>query len=245
MKKTRRRVFMKNCCPRITVFAFNYLFSIMLLLTVPCSSFASPSLEKFKAEFKKMDWEKRLVAMEKLKGMKDDETVEFLMSVADDRKEHWTVQIKAIQFMGEIRNPKTLDLLLSIFTSRSSVYECPAIKSYTATALGNFRGYGDVMDPLIAGINNKEPLVREASVQALGNIGNAKAVPHLIPLLRSSSLAMRLSAIKALESIGDPQSITPLEEVAGKDNDRIARETAALAARNLRRSQKEKSPLPD
>ena len=183
--------------------------------------------------------------MEKLKDLRDEETVDFLMAVAGDRKEDWSVQIRAIQFMGEIRNPKTVDLLLTIFTSRSSVYECPAIKSYTAIALGNFSGHSEVIDPLIAAIHDEEPLVREASVQSLGKIGNAKAVPHLIPLLQSPSLAMRLSAIKALESIGDPQAIPYLEAIADKDSDRVARETSKIAVRNLRGFQEEKSPLPD
>ena len=219
---------------RILASAFKYPLVIILFLAVPCSCYAAPSLEKMKAEFKNMEWEARLAAMEKLKDLRDEETVDFLMAIASDRKEHWVVQIKAIQFMGEIRNPKTLDLLLTIFTSRSSVYVCPAIKSYTAIALGNFRGYGDVIDPLITAIHDKEPLVREASVQSLGRLGNAKAVPHLIPLLQSPSLAMRLSAIKALESIGDPQAIPHLEDIAEKDSDRIAREISQIAVRNLR-----------
>jgi len=230
---------------RIIASAFKYPLVIMLFIAVPCSCFAAPSLEKMKAEFKNMEWEARLAAMEKLKDLRDEETVDFLMAIAGDRKEHWTVQIKAIQFMGEIRNPKTLDLLLKIFTSRTSGYECPAIKSYTAIALGNFRGYSDVIDPLIAGIGNDEPLTREASVRSLGTLGNVKAVPHLIPLLRSPSLAMRLSAIKALETLGDPQAIPHLENVAEKDSDRVVREIAMLAVHNLRSSQEKKSPLPD
>ena len=219
---------------RIIASGFKYPLVIMLFLVVPCYCFAATSLEEVKAKFKNRDWEVRLAAMEKLNGLKDEETVDFLMAVASDRKEHWSVQIRAIQFMGQIRNPKTLDLLLTIFTSRTSGYECPAIKSYTAIALGNFGGQSDVVDPLIAAIHNEEPLVREAAVQALGRFGNAKAVPHLIPLLRSPSLAMRLSAIKALESIGDPQAIPHLENIAEKDSDRIAREISQIAVHNLR-----------
>jgi len=225
--------------------AFTYPLVIVLFLTVPYACFAATPLDEVKATFKNTEWETRLAAIEKLNGSTDEETVDFLMAVAGDRREHWSVQIRAIQFMGEIRNPKTLDLLLKIFTSRSSVYECPAIKSYTAIALGNFRGYSDVIGPLITGTGNDEPLIREASVQSLGTIGNVKAVPHLIPLLRSPSLAMRLSAIKALETIGDPQAIPHLENTAEKDSDRVAREIAMLAVHNLRSSQEEKSPLPD
>jgi len=214
--------------------AFTYPLVIVLFLTVPYACFAATPLDEVKATFKNTEWEVRLAAMEKLTGLTDEETVDFLMAVAGDRKEHWSVQIRAIQFMGEIRNPKTLDLLLKIFTSRSNVYQCPAIKSYTAIALGNFRGQSDVIDPLITGITSDEPLVREASVQALGNLGTVKAVPHLIPLLRSPSLAMRLSAIKALESIGDPQAIPHLEDVAEKDSDKVAREISLIAVSNLR-----------
>jgi HEAT repeat protein len=214
--------------------AFTYPLAIMLFLAVPCYCFATTPLDEVKAKFKNADWEARLAAMEKLKDLRDEETVDFLMAVAGDRREDWSVQIRAIQFMGEIRNPKTLDLLLAIFTSRSRVYECPAIKSYTAIALGNFSGHSEVVDPLISAIHDEEPLVREAAVQALGSIGNAKAIPHLIPLLQSPSLAMRLSAIKALESIGDPQAIPHLEAIAEKDSDRVARETSKIAVRSLR-----------
>ena len=45
---------------------------------------------------------------------------------------------------------------------------------------------------------------------------------------------MRLSAIKALESIGDPQAIPHLEDIAEKDSDRVAREISTIAVRNLR-----------
>jgi HEAT repeat protein len=214
--------------------AFTYPLAIMLFLAVPCYCFATSPLEEVKTKFKNADWEARLAAMEKLKDLRDEQTVDFLMAVAGDRRENWSVQIRAIQFLGEIRNPKTVDLLLKIFTSRSSVYECPAIKSYTAIALGNFSGRDDVIDSLISAIHNDEPLVREASVQALGTLGNAKAVPHLIPLLQSPSLAMRLSAIRALESICDPQAIPHLEAIAEKDSDRVARETSKIAVRNLR-----------
>jgi len=221
-------------CYRRIITAFKYPLIIMLLLAVPCYCFAAPSLEEIKAKFKNADWEVRLAVIEKLNGFRDEETVDFLMVVAGDRKEHWAVQSRAIQFMGEIRNPKTVDLLLTIFTSRSRAYECPAIKSYTAIALGNFSGHSNVIDPLITAIHGDEPLVREASVQSLGKIGTVKAIPHLIPLLQSPSLAIRLSTIKALESIGDPQAIPHLEALADKDSDRVARETSKIAVRKLR-----------
>jgi HEAT repeat protein len=224
-------------CFRRILMAFTYPLVIVMFLSVPCSCFAATPLDEVKAAFKNTEWEVRLAAIEKLKGLTDEETVDFLMAVAGDQREYWSVQTRAIQFMGEIRNPKTLDLLLKIFTSRSREYECPAIKSYTAIALGNFRGYSDVIDPLIAGIGNDEPLTREASVRSLGTLGNVKAVPHLIPLLQSPSLAMRLGAIKALETLGDPQAIPHLENVAEKDSDRVTREIAMMAVHNLRSSQ--------
>ena len=85
------------------------------------------------------------------------------------------------------------DLLLSIFNDPFSNWECPSIKSYTVTALGYYKGNQKVLDTLIKATSDRELLTREAAIQSLGRIGDARAVPQLLGLLEDPSTAIRLS----------------------------------------------------
>jgi HEAT repeat protein len=210
-----------------------YVLTCIIFLVVPCLCSAEPSLEEIKAGFKRKDLEERVGIIQKLEGRKDEETVDFLMAVVDNGWENWQVKIRAIRFLGDAQNPKALDLLLKIFASRSLHYSCPAIKTYTAIALGNFRGDGRIRDILIRGTQHDEPQVREACVQSLGKIGDAEAVPHLLLLLYDRSVAIRLSAVQALERLADPRVVPYLELLSEKDSDEIVRSVAKSASKNF------------
>jgi len=221
-----------NYCQR-TAIHFLYCLAGIIFLVVPCLCSAEPSFEEIKAEYKHKDLEIRVGAIQKLEGRRDEETVDFLMVVVDNGWENWQVKIRAIQFLGNAENPKAVDLLLKIFASRSLHYSCPAVKTYTAIALGNFRKDGRIQDILIKGIQNDEPQVREACVQSLGKIGDARTVPHLLLLLNDHSVAIRLSAVHALERLADPRTVPYLELLSEKDSDEIVRNVAKSALENF------------
>jgi HEAT repeat protein len=196
--------------------------------------FAETPLDHIKSELKNRELDLRLAALEKLRHRTDEETVDLLITVAGNRREAWEVQVKAIQLLGETKNPKAIDLLLHIFNSHTSDWECPAIKSYTAIALSNFGNNPGIIDALTRGLQDWELLTKEASIQALGIVRDKNAVPHLVLLLTDKSIAVRLSVIKALEQIGDQRVIPVLEIVAEKDNDEVVRNTAKYALMNFR-----------
>ena len=221
-----------NYCQR-TAINFKYFLAGIIFFVVPSFCSAEMSLEEIKAEFKHKDLEGRLGAIQKLEGRRDEETIDFLMAVAGNGWENWHVKIRAIQFLGKAENPKAVDLLLKIFTSRSLHYSCPAIKTYAALALGNFRQDGRIQDILIRGVQNDELQVREACVQSLGKIGDARTVPHLILLLNDHSIAIRLSAVYALERIADPRAVPYLEILSEKDSEEIVRNVAENALKNF------------
>ena len=155
------------------------------------------------------------------------------MKVAGTRSEYWPVKIQAIKLLGEAANPKAISILLTIFNDSTLNWECPAIKSYTALALGNFKENPEVIQALLSGIHDRELFTREASIQSLGNIGSIEAVPNLIELLHDRSIAVKLSTINALEKIGDPQAISYLKKVADRDSDPIVRSEALDALKNF------------
>lgn len=210
-----------------------YFLAGIILLVVPCLCSAEPSLEEIKAEYTHKELERRVEAIQRLEGRRDEETVDFLIAVVGNGWENWQVKIRAIQFLGKAENPKAVDLLLKIFASRSLHYSCPAVKTYTAIALGNFREDGRIQDILIRGIQNDEPQVREACVQSLGKIGDARAVPHLLLLLNDHSVAIRLSAVYALERLADRRAFPYLELLSEKDSDEIVRNVAKSALKNF------------
>jgi HEAT repeat protein len=206
---------------------------LMSMLLFVRESIASDDLEQIRKELENRDWHVRLAAVEKLRERNDEETIDILMKVAGTRNEYWPIQIKAIQLLGETANPKTLTLLLSIFNDTFLNWECPSIKSYTALALANFKNDEKVLDSLVKGIHDRELLTREASIQALGKIGNARAVTHLTEVLRDKNVAVRLSAIGALEQIGDPLAISPLQYVAEHDSEVLVKDRARIALKNF------------
>jgi HEAT repeat protein len=143
------------------------ILTVMWYLSVFFASqhvFAETPIDSIQAKLRSRDVDVRIAAVEKLRHRKDEETVDLLIAVAGNLREDWEVQVKAIQLLGEAKNPKALDLLLHIFNSHSKHWECPAIKSYTAYALGNFGGEPGVTDALIRGLHDPELLTREASI---------------------------------------------------------------------------------
>jgi HEAT repeat protein len=93
------------------------------------------------------------------------------------------------------------------------------------------------IDTLIADLEGPHPVAREAAIARLTVIGS-RAVERLLRVLTSSTESVaRISALRALDGIGDPRSLGPALEVAtGRDT---ALAVAAIAvARNFLNDQK-------
>jgi HEAT repeat protein len=208
-------------------------FFLTVMMAVPGNVLAEDSLDGIKAGLGSSDWKVRLEAVEKLDKHKDEKALNMLRSVADTLSEYCPIKIKAILLLGEAGDQKSVDILLSIFNDPFYNWECPSIKSYTAVALGNFKGNPKVVDTLIKGAGERELLIREASIQSLGKIGDPKAIPCLVGLLGDRSTAIRLSAIKALDGIGDPSVAPHLQRISENDNDSVVKSEALRALNNL------------
>jgi HEAT repeat protein len=200
-----------------------------LLASAPGISFASDDPGKIREDLNNIDWRVRVATVEKLKNARDEKTVSLLMEVVSTREERTPVKVSAIQLLGEAGDPRAVEVLLPIFNDATLNWECPALKSYTAMALGGFKGDARVVDALISGIDDRELLTREASIQSLGRIGSQKAVPHLIRVLDDDHVSIRLSAIRALGEIGNPQAIPHLQRIAQNDGDSVVRGQADAA----------------
>jgi len=206
---------------------------LVAMIVVPGVSLGVDDLQRIRQELNNDDWNVRLAAVEKLSNRNDEDTIDLLIYVAQMRTEYWPVKIKAITLLGTSGNPRAIEPLLATFNDSFMNWECPSIKSYAAAALGNYKQDSRVLEALIAGVDDRELLTREASIQSLGKIGNSKAVPSLLHLLSDKSITIRLTAVKSLEQIGDPQAIPYLKHVAENDSDAVVRSEAVSALGNF------------
>jgi hypothetical protein len=64
--------------------------------------------------------------------------------------------------------------------------------------------------PLVTQLRSRDPLVRRQSAEALGEIGDPRAVAPLIDLLSDPDALIRRHAVEALGKIQDPRAVGPL-----------------------------------
>ena len=212
---------------------FVYFF-LMVVMIVPGTSYAVEDLGAVRKKLNSIDWQIRLATVEKLRNARDEQTITLLMEVVNTREERTPVKMTAIQLLGEAGDPRAIEVLLPIFNDTFLNWECPALKSYTALALGSFKGDKRVVEALISGIDDGELLTREASIQSLGKIGSQEAVPHLIRVLNDEHVSIRLSAIKALGDIGNPQATPHIQRIAENEKDSVVKDQAERALGKLR-----------
>ena len=211
-----------------------FVLFLVVVFGIPGVSSGADDLQRIREALKNNDWNVRLAAVEKLSNRKDENAIDLLIYVTEMRDEYWPVKIKAITLLGDSGNPRAIESLLATFNDSFMNWECPSIKSYAAAALGNFKEDSRVVEALIEGVDDRELLTREASIQSLGKIGNPKAVQPLLRVLSDKSVTIRLSAVKSLEQIGDPQAIPYLKRMAENESDPVVRSEAVAALGNFR-----------
>jgi HEAT repeat protein len=198
---------------------FIILFFITILILDGEKAIAD-SIDELILNLQSSDPQIRLLAVEKLGGMRDGKAINALLNYVFIKAEDWRIKIRAIRLLGEIDDPEASEKLVKIFNDPFLNEECPAIKWNIAIALGkDFNKGSRAVDFLIDALNHNTLLVREAAIQSLGKIGDSKAVPFLIPELNDKSFAIKFSTIKALGNIGDPKALPFLVRIAYKEDD--------------------------
>ncbi|MBI3593024.1 MAG: HEAT repeat domain-containing protein, partial [Nitrospirae bacterium] len=145
----------------------------------------------------------------------------------------WKIQILAIRLLSETKDLRAAELIMNVLQYPFFTNDCPALKWNAAIALGNFGNERRIVNTLIDTLHDRDLYVREASIQSLGKIGNADAVPHLISALSDSSFAIKLSAINALGKIGSPAAIPYLRRIVDNDGDEYIKNEALSALKRL------------
>ncbi len=213
------------------------IFAVLIFCVITCDPRPAMSYVSYYdvvvAELRRDDWHTRL----KEKGtinLKEEKIFDTLVDLINNTGLDWRIRIRGIHALTETGDPRTADVLIRTLQNSFITDECPAIKSNLATELGNFRDDTRVVDALIAGLDDPEVLVKEASIESLGKIGNPKAVPFLIERIKDGNFTVRLHAIRSIGRIGDKKVIPLLETIVDHEKDSYIRNEAASALARLK-----------
>jgi HEAT repeat protein len=157
-------------------------------------------------------------------------------------KENWKASYRTLLITGD-RFPEAVRPFIQAFKSQDNFAEIalePLIEALrngdrkpdrcirAAEALGKI---GEpAMEPLIKALRDRRVVVRRNAAEALGEIGDARAVDPLVKVLGDRNSDVRTTAAKALGKIGDERAVEPLIKALSDDyDDWGVRERAARA----------------
>jgi HEAT repeat protein len=146
------------------------------------------------------DWQVRYDAADQLKVVGDPRAVEPLIDVLQD--ENLTVQFIAAMTLGIIKDPRAVNPLVAAL-SRTDDYDTLWALAWALSEMGSLSS-----EPLIAVLQDGNPLTRDIAADVLGGIGDARALEPLRDALIQHGLADypetgRYGAADALERFGE------------------------------------------
>ena len=200
----------------------------LLLFILPLQAAAEAGGDRLMRDLQSSNKAVRSAAIEELGKIKDRSSLEALIEEFNSIGEDWKIRIKALDALAASGEPMVTDTLMDALTN-----SCPAIKWHAAVGLGGYSGDARVVDALIAALDDSTMFIREAAIESLGKILALKAVPYLGKALRDSHFAIRLKAVRALESIGDQKSLFLLKWSADNETDPLIRDEAVLIVKGI------------
>lgn len=133
------------------------------------------------------------------------------------------VRARAARILGENREPQAIGALTSLLMDDPDM----RVRQQAALALGRI----GAVDPLVDGLQAPDMQVRLLITQALGSIGDPRAIKPLITALRDTHAEVRSQAAFALTKIGAP-AVEPLL-LTLRHADPVARWSAARVLGSL------------
>lgn len=144
----------------------------------------------------------------------DRSAVPAIATLLDDPDD--SVRVKAVFALGQLGGPDAARALLGAFGRGDE-----DLRDVVAEALA--RTGEDVVDPLLARLFDDSTTVRAQAADALGLIGDARAVPALAAAVRDPDPDVSLSAVLALAAnADDPAARDGLVAAAGSSHARVA-----------------------
>jgi HEAT repeat protein len=209
----------------------------------------SSVIDIFRDVLKDPDPAVRKQAVSVLSKHKDMEALPLLRGALGDA--HESVREAAVQGIGLLISPQTTDLLVGALRDKSSAVRYraarfldgqgwqPATESLQAqywVATGEYTkasALGEAaVDALIAMLQDDISYKRQAAVEALSKIEDARVVHPLLSALKDEDRNVRSAAIDGLASMGDTRAVEPLARLL-KSSDLSLKARAAEALGKL------------
>lgn len=193
---------------------------LFFAVSVPCGFAVEPDqwIQQLKSERE----DDREEAVRKLLQVRTEQSALALSDFMDYTFMDWYLKIDIMKFLGEMRVPRSADSLAVVLGDEM----CPALKWNAARALGNFRGNDKAYQTLVMVFPHEdEPQVREGILLALGDLGDARAVPLLASQVSNESFALRNAAIRALGQIASPAALPALKKALLIEKDGAAQDS--------------------
>lgn len=182
------------------------------------------------------DWRVRRNAAQALGALRDSRAVEPLIQLLNDRTV--TVRQRAAVALGRIKDPAALpalfDLLLDDKSASHEAYQAirkfgkkamPDIaRAYEKTAHSRLMllliemKYEGALDILLKLLDDQKLATRWMAIRELGNLGNKKAIPHLIDQLDNNDPMAQAETVRALGKLDAEGTIPALLDLL-KDDD--------------------------
>ena len=150
----------------------------------------------------------RVRAAASLGALRDRRATESLIAAA--RAPQTEVRVAAITALGKIGDYSAADTLLEASRDNNS-----AVREAAATALG---ALGVTVERVSADLSNSNWQVRAAAIASLARLGDTRAVPGIVALLRDPNPRVRAEATRALSVFGDARAVDPLIDALGDQN---------------------------
>ncbi|MCB2209826.1 HEAT repeat domain-containing protein [bacterium] len=154
--------------------------------------------------------------------MKAKKDVSGLVKALDHKK--YKIRMDAAKALGEIGDSKAVKPLFEILGGGN--YNT-TFDGVVKSALKNICGPA-YFDQLIAALSDENSGVRKAAAEALGDLGDTRAVLPLVAALSDNNSDVRREAVEALRELGDSKAVQPIIATLADENDGV-REAAIEA----------------
>jgi HEAT repeat protein len=171
------------------------------------------------------DWRVRRNAAQALGALRDKRAVESLIQALKDRT--MTVRQRAIVALGRIKDAQALPALLDILLeNRHESYDAnKAIRKFGKKTLPEIAQafertknqqlmllliemkYEGAFELILQLLESAEPAARLTAIREMGNLGDKRAIPHLVSFLHSDEPLTQTEVVKALGKLGATEAI--------------------------------------
>lgn len=184
--------------------------SIKLLEVRPDKLDPKPLIEAIKSEYPEV----RIFAAKELIKTKDPSVTDLLINAISDKEEE--VRIEVVQALGEIGDERALKSLITTLDDESLI-----VREKAAKSLGKL-GKREAGEALISALSNNTDLSIVCSViEALGQVGDTRAVDPLLSFLKHKESKIRECTAAALGKILDSRAVESLVAALSDEQERV------------------------